>query len=79
MDDLVKVFGLSEAGIHSTLEEAGLTVYLINAPDFRAQIKTCEMYVIPRTLRNSHKQIELVPDCSVIRDLLGIKRVDIEQ
>lgn len=79
MDDLVKVCGLSEARVRSALEDAGLRVHLMNAPDFRAQIKTSDIYVIPRTLRNSHKQVELAPDCSVIRHLLGIKRVDIEQ
>ena len=79
MDDLVKVSGLNEANVRTALQETGLNMHVMTAPEFRAQVKTSEIYTIPRNLRNSHKQVELVPDCSVMRDLLGIRRVDIEQ
>ena len=76
MQDLTAVTNLSEEGILEALKETNVKSIEMNVEIFRPQVKSSQMYKLPCCYRhiNKDKVVKLVPDCKIVRNILGIHR-----
>ena len=69
---------MSEEDLRRFLKEANIVTCRMEAKEFREQVKLSRVNAVPVCMRNCYKDIELVPDCAAMRDLLQIKRINLE-